>query len=291
MMSGRTAESMKKTFALALLGALLFAFPARGQRQRARPLAFLHVTVVGGAGAPAKSDMTVVISGGRIRAVGKTGEVKIPAGARVVDATGKFLIPGLWDMHAHVDDTGDYYFPLALANGITGVRDMGSHPDRLREWRALRARGALMPRVVAAGPIVTGMVTDDDPRLLRVAGPADAARAVNALAARGADFVKVFDYLSRDAYLALMRRAARRRVPVAGHLPASVDAAEASRLGQRSVEHTGSALGGLLLDCSTREAELKRELRARLRPPVDVPAVVGYLRRGSPKPWPATRRG
>ncbi len=73
--------------------------------------------------------MTVVIIGNRITTLGKSGKVKIPTGARVIEGTGKYLIPGLWDMHVHTGQK-EIFFPLYIANGVTGVRDMGGDQDR-----------------------------------------------------------------------------------------------------------------------------------------------------------------
>jgi imidazolonepropionase-like amidohydrolase len=101
-----------------------------------------------------------------------------------------------------------------------------------------------MPYVLAAGPIVTGMVDDPDPRLVRVATRADAEHAVDSLIRHGVDFIKVHDRLSRDAYAGIMARASARGIPVAGHLPVALDAAEVSTAGQRSIEHLGNASWG-----------------------------------------------
>jgi len=93
------------------------------------PVAFTHVTVTDVTGAPSMADATVIVAGDRIAAVGKSGKVRIPKDAQVVDATGKFLIPGLWDMHAHTltDDRQEWLFLLLIANGVTGVRELGNN--------------------------------------------------------------------------------------------------------------------------------------------------------------------
>jgi len=97
----------------------------------APPLAFTHVTVIDVTGAPSKSDMTVIVEGNHIAAVSSTGKVRIPKNAQVIDASGKFLIPGLWDMHAHslshIEKSYEWIFPMLIAHGITGVREMGNN--------------------------------------------------------------------------------------------------------------------------------------------------------------------
>jgi imidazolonepropionase-like amidohydrolase len=100
----------------------------------ARPLAPTHVTVIDVTGAPSKPDMTLIVEGNRIVAVGKTGKVRVPPDAQVIDASGKFLIPGLWDMHVHMwherwdapsrtQADREVFLNLFVPNGITGVRD------------------------------------------------------------------------------------------------------------------------------------------------------------------------
>ena len=89
-------------------------------------LVFTNVTVIDGTGAAAQPAMTVVIRNDRIEAIGKTGQVAVPPGSQVVDGRGKFMIPGLWDMHVHLTDARPSAIPALVANGVTGVRDMGS---------------------------------------------------------------------------------------------------------------------------------------------------------------------
>jgi imidazolonepropionase-like amidohydrolase len=91
-------------------------------------LVITHVTVIDASGAPAKSEMTIVIANGRIAALGKTHEVQLPSDAHIVDGSGKFLIPGLWDMHGHLTYATGNALALLIENGVTGVRDMGGRP-------------------------------------------------------------------------------------------------------------------------------------------------------------------
>ena len=132
---------MRKIIALLLillLPGLLFAQTT--EIPPTRPLVFTHVTVVDVTGAPSKSEMTVIVEGNRIAAIGKTGRVRIPKDAQIVDASGKFLIPGLWDMHTHTlrAERAGTFFPLFIANGVTGVRDMATplvNLELLKQWR------------------------------------------------------------------------------------------------------------------------------------------------------------
>src|SRR5688500_13500234 len=120
---------MKKLLTLTLLFFFLSCLPDVKAKSFApvQPLVFTHVTVIDTLPGRLHEDTTVVIQGKLITALGKTGKVTIPKDAQVVDATGKFLIPGRWDMHFHTPNdkqSREVFYPLAIANGVTGVRNM-----------------------------------------------------------------------------------------------------------------------------------------------------------------------
>ena len=203
-----------------------------------RPGAIRHVTAIDAEGG-SRADWTVVFADGRIVAAGKSDQVQTPDGMEVIDGTGKFLIPGLWDMHVHVLGDAGLYFPLYLAHGITGIREMHAtvSPDRRREIAAAVESGALCgPRVVAAGPILDGP-RSYWPGSIPVANAEEASHAVETLAQQHVAFLKVYSFLPREAYLAIVATAKQRDLPFAGHVPLSVSAFEASDLGQKSIEH------------------------------------------------------
>jgi imidazolonepropionase-like amidohydrolase len=248
---------------LSLLPGLLFAGPADQPPQKA--LVITHVTVIDATGAAARPDSTIVINGQRISAVGRTGDVKVPADARVVDGTGKFLIPGLWDMHVHWSEpivSAAPYLGLFTANGVTGVRQMWGFPCHFG-WRKDIAAGTLVgPRMVLAGNIVDGP-KPIWPGSIAVATEDEGRQAVRKTKEDGYDFVKVYSLLPRDAFLAIADEAKKQGLPFAGHVPNSVTAGEASDAGQKSFEH----LYGIMLACSTRQEELTKDLAAaRLDP-------------------------
>src|SRR5438094_5929004 len=165
----------------------------------AAPLVLAHVTVIDATGAEPRHDMTVVIADRHIAALGPSRQVAIPRGADVIQAAGKFLIPGLWDMHGHLSDAAEAAFPLLVEHGICGVRDMGGDLDQLDRWRAEIARGTrLGPLIVRAGPFVDG--PKDATHRLTVTDAPDARRAVDSLEARGVDFIKVHNALPRAAF-------------------------------------------------------------------------------------------
>lgn len=235
----RTLRSGIAALACACAG---LCFSGRAQE----PLVISDVTVIFGS-EDSRAAQTVVIDGERIQWVGQADAAVVPEGARVIDGQGKYLIPGLWDMHVHATAMPGFA-PLYIANGVTGVRDMfgmfGAMPtQRVRD--AILAGDAVGPHIVATGRIVDG----PNPiwPMSRVAGDAEEGRAaVAALADAGADFVKVYSKLPRDAYVAILEEAAERGIPVDGHVPRGVGADEASRLGQRSIEH----LTGVLEACA-----------------------------------------
>jgi imidazolonepropionase-like amidohydrolase len=222
-----------------------------------RTLVFTHVTVIDATGADAKSDMTVVITGDRITGLGKTGSVAFAKAAEIVAARGKFLIPGLWDMHAHTSYKN--FLTLFVANGVTGVRDMGGSPEEfelLNQWRKELEQSIFPgPRVVAAGIVVDGPAARGRPDSLNVTTAGEARQAVQTLKQRGADFIKVYSLLPRAAFWAIADEAKRQGMTFAGHVPASVSAAEAADAGQKSMEH----LFGVLPACSSNEAMLRDE--------------------------------
>ncbi len=227
-------------------------------------IAIEHVTVIDVEAGGRGEDQTVIVRGDRIASVGASGP--LPEGGLRVDGRGKFLIPGLIDMHTHVAGVSadprwsPEVVPLQyVAYGVTGVRDMGSDLDVITKLRAAIDAGAQVgPRIATGGPMLDRHdARGGDTRAARSA--AEGRAAVDDLAARGVDFVKVISP-SREAYLAIADEAPRRRLSFVGHVPEDVTAAEASDLGQRSIEH----LSGIALACSSREEELRVRRRAAL---------------------------
>lgn len=223
------------------------------QQQQPGVLAFTHVTVIDMTGAQPKKDMTVVITGDRITAIKQTRHVRVPRGARIINATGQFLIPGLWDMHVHFTET-ERTFPMFIANGVVGVRNTGGKAEDLFRWREEVTKGSLVgPRIVACGPIVDGPDIVARGPAVGVGSPAEGREMVRKLKQQGADFIKVYDQLAHDTYYAIIDEARKLNIPVVGHVPVSITTIEASDAGQKSIEHLGSILEG----SSTVEAELR----------------------------------
>lgn len=223
-------------------------------------LAIAHVTVIDMTGAPPAPDQTVLIEKEKIVTIGPSKSVAIPSGARVVEGSGKFLIPGLADMHVHLTGAGEpegsrnFILPLLVANGITTVRDMGGYLDWLVPLRKEIEEGKRIgPRMVFAGPYLDGEPPAFEPAMI-VTNRDDAEAAVLWLKQRNVDFVKVQSNLSREAYFSIAHFAKEQNIQFAGHVPDRVTAFEAADAGQRSIEHLTNVLRG----CSTTEPELMR---------------------------------
>jgi imidazolonepropionase-like amidohydrolase len=247
-----------------LLACTGLALAARKQSVSApAPIAITHVTVIDVKTGERRPDQTILILRDRITHVGPSATARLPSGTREVDGSGAYAIPGLWDMHVHIFNqvslrpANTWDFPLFVANGVLGVREMWTKPGNMaevRRWRnRVRAGALIAPRVAAVGRVLDGANpvwrnTDS------VTTPEDARRLVDETQAAGIDFVKVYSKLPREAYFAIVLEANRKRITFAGHVPFAVDANEASDAGQRSFEH----LSGIFESCSTRSAELRQ---------------------------------
>jgi len=231
------------------------------------PLVLQHVTVIDGTGAASQPDQTVVITDGRISAIGLASQVKYEKTARIIDGQGKFLIPGLWDMHVHIAGVSadpswskDVLLPLLLANGITGVRDMGGDLEVLLSWKRDVASGKLIgPHIVASGPWLAGRGRKT-PEQFPVANADEARAAVRELKERGADFIKILTLPSTEAFFAVADEARKQGISFVGHLPLDVDAAEASDAGMHSIEHL--YYSDFALSLSAQEKTLRPQLLA-----------------------------
>jgi imidazolonepropionase-like amidohydrolase len=161
----------------------------------------------------------------------------LPRDEHEVVAHGKYVIPGLWDMHAHVRDP-ERELSLMVASGVLGIRDMGGEPGAIFRLRQRVASGEVLgPRIVACGPIVDGPEPSNPPISIPVRDAASARQVVRSLKEMGADCVKVHDRVPRDAYLALAQEARKVGLPLVGHVPVRVRTMEAANAGQRSIEH------------------------------------------------------
>ncbi|HEV8558386.1 MAG TPA: amidohydrolase family protein [Actinophytocola sp.] len=237
-------------------------------------LVFTNATLIDGTGAAPRPDTTIVVAGNRILAVGQHG-IAPPAGVRVVDLRGKYVLPGLWDMHTHTVDLDRILLPLYIANGVTSVREMWGVPFVRAVHRRIASGEILGPRMVVASNIVDGpnswlvnLWRDNSPIQVRTA--AEARAAVRQAKRDGADFVKVYSLLRDDTLAAVAGEAERLRLPIAGHAPDTVSVVRSSALGMRTQEH----LYALYVDVSSARDEIRHAIE---NTPVDPASPFDYF--------------
>ncbi|MGW6503744.1 amidohydrolase family protein [Nonomuraea angiospora] len=224
-------------------------------------LALTRVTVIDPARDQPIPDTTVLIRGDQIISVGEP----VPHDAEIIDLAGKYLIPGLWDMHMSP--------PLNIVNGVTTVQEMQGTP-LLHEWRAKTEKGKLIgPRSIIGNRMIDGYPSvlvgpGESGGAFAVKTPAEARKAVRHAKTEGADFVKVYSRLSVECFLAIADEARRLRIPLLGHAPDVVPVVRASDAGMRSIEHVHS----LLCATSARDQDVRRGLANIKHEPEDYAA-------------------
>ena len=205
-----------------------------------RPIAIRNVTVIDVNGGPPKPAQDLLIEDGRLAAIQPAGTVEIPDPAEVIDATGLFVMPGLWDMHVHLSAWGDagrdLGFRLLLANGVTAVRDLGGFPGFLPRWRQEIELGAVAPRLWYSGQALSFPGAPFETHV-PVGGEPEARRIVRRMKSIGADFIKVHSGVPALAYPAVISEARSLGLPVVGHVPRALTAAVVAEAGQKSIEH------------------------------------------------------
>ncbi len=223
---------------------------------QSQPLVLTHVTIIDLIKGIAKPDMTVIITGNKISSIGKSANVKPPKKAQVIYAGGKYLIPGLWDMHVHTleEDWYKWQFPLFIANGIIGFREMWGHRQLADSIKAEIQRGTLpYLHFTASGHIVDGKKVFW-PKSISAPSPEAALRIVDSLNNVKVDFVKIYSFLEPDVFEAIAKRCKEKNLAFAGHVPHRVWLTRASETGMASMEH----LYGFLIEaCSFPDSAMK----------------------------------
>ena len=264
---------MRPLAALGLLALLATSDHVQTESAAQHPIALTGATVIDVKSGSAESDMTVLVVGNRIAALGKTRALSVPPDAHVIDATRKFVIPGLWDMHVHL---GPWELPLLVANGVTGIREMGSdcHPafsavdcyGRERMWQRQIETGELLgPRMLALSswPVMARSrwpvrgprgAADELPAFYAATTEEQGRELARYFAGRKVDFIKVTEHLPREGFLGLLDEARRLGLGVAAHEQLAVSAIEASNAKIRSFEHARL----FLFNCFPGAAEYAR---------------------------------
>jgi hypothetical protein len=244
-----------------VFSAVLFCLAQLCAQEQPDVLILTNVNIVDTRYGAVQENHTVVIQDGRIVAIARHGLITENRKVQVINATGKYLIPGLWDMHAHT--AGGHsapwdehiIYPLYVANGVTGIRDMGGDLSVLDGRRGRVWSGNVVgPHILMAGHMLNGGKSDAE--TIGVNNPSEARAAVDTVKTEGGEFVNILSNLSRDSYFAILDEAGKQRLTVVGRLPESVSAREASAAGQKSIEN----LIGIMLACSSREKELRKRL-------------------------------
>jgi imidazolonepropionase-like amidohydrolase len=215
---------------MAALSELSQSLPGR----RTGTLAFVGATVIVGTDQPPITNATIVSRDGKIVAVGPKSKVKVPSDAQLIDVSGKYIIPGLWDMHAHYEQVE--WGPIYLAAGVTTVRDVGNEFDSITVVRdAVNSGKALGPHMLLAG-----IVDGDSPYavgITRVNSPADAQLWVQRYHEAGFQQMKVYSSLTSDNVKAICAAAHRLGMTVTGHIPQGMNAYDGVDDGMDQINH------------------------------------------------------
>jgi imidazolonepropionase-like amidohydrolase len=223
-------------------------------------IAIINVSLIDMKADKIEENITVLISGNRIVGVGK--KIKLPKTITIINGSGKYLMPGLWDMHAHMiwRERLFVFLPLYIANGITGIRDMGTGLKdfkAFKEWQYSLTSDSLTTRIIAPGPVLDGPKPTNPATAIAVGNEEQARKAVQQLKQNGSDFIKIYNLLPREAYFAILDESKKQGLDVAGHLPFSIKMEEAIKAGQKSIEH----LNKCILSCSDDRDTLEEALR------------------------------
>lgn len=221
----------------------LAALTAKAKQAAPKELVVSHVTLIDGTGKPAVKDATVYVRDGKIAQISRAAKPVVPRGATVIDGTGKYLIPGLWDTHAHYEQVE--WGPIYLAAGVTTVRDCGNEFDFITTVRDTIASGkGIGPRLLMAGivdspgPMTVGAVT---------AGTAEEAIAVvRKYHHAGALQIKIYSSMKPELVPVIAQEAHRLGMTVTGHVPNGMTTEQAVEAGYDQINHIQYPAVGLL---------------------------------------------
>jgi imidazolonepropionase-like amidohydrolase len=252
-------KKMMRRFVLMFLSVFSF-IPVFGQSR----VAIENVTLIDGTDHAPRPNVTVVVQGTNIIMIRRGGRNRQPQGTKIVDGTGKFLIPGLWnnDLHGPAYDEAKAPLLSLVAYGITSVRDMGAPLDDIIRLRAATASGALVgPRLFLAGPLMEGSIPIQMPLIVDLFSEQQARNEVKMLKQRGVDYVEVDTTLTPELYWAVADEAKRQGLRLVGHIPAEIAAGSIVQANQTNVEHLGGRFLNVLIACSSDEVYFNEEIR------------------------------
>lgn len=228
--------------ALALPAGAAWRPPGPTPQAAPAPVAFVGVNVIPMDAERTVENRTVVVAEGRIAAMGPVEDTPVPAGATIIEGRGRWLLPGLGEMHAHVPpdrEGAERTLFLYLSQGVTTARGMLGQPAHLALREALMRGDVLGPRLFTTGPSLNGG---------SIPGPDSAVRAVRHQAEAGYDLLKIHPGLTRASYDAIARAASETGIGWAGHVPADVGLFRALEAGQASIDHLDQYMEAIVAD-------------------------------------------
>jgi cytosine/adenosine deaminase-related metal-dependent hydrolase len=203
-------------------------------RRPTAPLAFTHANLFDSETGKTLPNTTVLVEGNRIKAVGRDGSVRLPANAEIVDARGKTLVPGLWDMHVHISDDDGL---MHVAAGVTSVRDMANDTEALLALKAkIEAGGEIGPRILMAG-ILDGRGPYAGPTKVLVDTEEEARAAIENYARLGYVQVKIYSSIKPELVPKIIEMAHAKGMRASGHVPAFMNAEQFVRAGADEFQH------------------------------------------------------
>ncbi len=270
-------EILKHQYLIIILICLVLCLTGCREEAPKSSIAITNASIIDMLDGNVSKNMTIIINDSIISRIAKSDEIKIPKSVRIIDASGKYVIPGLWDMHIHTSsefNTREIIYPTFIANGVTGVRVMSAdcfEPcwelqlsiEQSRKIQADVKEGKLIgPRSVLASTFIKGALPGK-PSTVKAPGTKEHGKElVQLLLDRGVDFIKIYDEIPREAYFGLAEEALKQGIPFAGHVPVTIKASEASKAGQKSIEHCCE--GSLFEECSELEDILRKEIQGRI---------------------------
>ena len=239
-----------------------------------KPIAFVDANLVPMNNERVLGNQTVIVDHDKITTIGEADKVRVPSNALRIDARGKYLMPGLADMHTHTWGEADFF--LFIANGVTTIRNMWGSSRQLA-WRKRIAKGSLLgPTIYTAGPLIDGK-----PPIWNSSKVVETREQAEEEVARekklGYDFVKVYNRLSLEAFQTIVAAAKKHGLPVAGHIPDQVGLEAALKAGQNSIEHLTGYINAIEADDSPTKGRHDRESRRKAIDFVDeakIPRVI-----------------
>lgn len=255
--------------------------PERQALDESAGFALTGVNVIDGRSGESKTGYTVVVRNGRIDSVEPDRTVQFDD-IKEIKSDGKFLIPGLWDLHAHTFADGAVY-ELYLEAGVTTIRDMGCPAECTRKMQrdrtARKSEPTRSPRLIIAGPMIDGDSPYDAYASHHQVSLETIPDAIRMLQDLQVHFVKIRDFLSADEFYAIADAANKAGLKFAGHNPTAIPASEAIRAGMTTVEHEGSLFGGLLLAASSNETQLRQQMLVYMKEAVATGDIEGLYAR------------